>query len=288
MKPITVRRQSAFVQAIARTFLACLFLFFITSEVSCQNHADNNQIAAPDSFSAKLTQDSLKLAAHRLDSLKQIALNQFSLDSSFACLHPAALRGIVILLDAGHGGRQDGALYDSIAEKNVNLAVTFKLKARLELLGARVHMTRTDDSDLSLEARVAKSKRLKPDIFISVHSNANRHTSIDGIETYYYGRRSSVLAATLLKSISTGLKENANWMKHELLYVLHHNIVPSTLVEIGYLSNSRTNKLLNTNGYQERVAESIAVGVFNYFQLKKPARGPLIKTSKAKPNRLKR
>lgn len=303
MKPTIVRRQSAFVRATARIFLACLFLFAITSEVSCQNHVDSNQIAAPDLVAAKLTQDSLKLVSQKLDSLrqdslnqislsqvslKQIALNQASLDSSFACRHPAALRGIVILLDAGHGGRQDGALYDSIAEKNVNLAVTFKLKARLELMGARVHMTRTDDRDLSLEARVAKSKRLKPDIFVSVHANANRHTSIDGIETYYYGRRSSVLAATLLKSISSGLNENANWMKHELLYVLHHNIVPSTLVEIGYLSNSRTNKLLNTNGYQERVAESIALGVFNYFQLKKPARGPLVRASKAKSNRLKR
>ncbi|CAN5495365.1 hypothetical protein BH11CYA1_BH11CYA1_13130 [soil metagenome] len=203
------------------------------------------------------------------------SVNSDSLASSFANAHPASLRGIVILLDAGHGGSQDGALYDSVAEKNVNLAVTFKLKARLELLGATVRLTRTDDSDLSLQARVNKSVRLKPDIFVSVHSNANRHTSIDGIESYYYGRRSAMLATTLLKSISSGLRENANWVKHELLFVLHHNVVPSTLVEIGYLSNTRTNLLLNSASYQERVAESIARGIFNYFQLKKPARGPL-------------
>jgi len=146
-------------------------------------------------------------------------------------------------------------------------------------------MTRICDTTLSLQARVDRSIALRPDIFISVHANANRHSSIDGIETYYYNRRSANLAVFLLNSLSRGLKENANWVKREGLFVLHHNIVPSTLVEIGYLSNARTNLLLNDLSYQERVAESIARGVFNYFQNRTSARGPQalpkLKTRKA-------
>jgi hypothetical protein len=60
---------------------------------------------------------------------------------------------------------------------------------------------------------------------------------------------------------------------------LHHNVVPSTLVEIGYLSNTRTNLLLQQQGYQERVAESIARGIYDYFQIPGAARGYVKKVS---------
>ena len=114
---------------------------------------------------------------------------------------------------------------------------------------------------------------MRPDIFISVHANANYETAEYGIETYYFGQRSAPLARTLLNSISQGLQEKANWVQKDRLFVLHHNIVPSTLVEIGYLSNQRTKALLITDSYQERTAEAITVGVFNYFQLPHVARG---------------
>jgi len=196
-----------------------------------------------------------------------------ALDSSICASHPHALKGITILLDAGHGGEQLGAHFDSVQEKRVNLAVACKLKTRLEAMGATVYMTRVRDDDISLSARVQESIRLKPDIFVSVHSNANFKRDIDGIETYYYSARSRELASTLLSSVSNGLNEKANWVEQERLFVVHHNVVPSVLVEIGYLSNLRTRALLITDEYQERAAESIAVGIFNYFSEDKAARG---------------
>jgi len=196
-----------------------------------------------------------------------------ALDSSICASHPGALKGITILLDAGHGGEQLGAHFDSVQEKHVNLAVAGKLKTRLEAMGATVYMTRVRDDDISLSARVKESIRLKPDIFVSVHSNANFKHNIDGIETYYYSSRSRELASTLLSSVAGGLKEKANWVEQERLFVVHHNVVPSVLVEIGYLSNLRTRALLITDDYQERAAEAIAVGIFNYFSRDNAARG---------------
>lgn len=265
------RRQSANVRTTVRLLLACFSFLAISCDVTGQRQsADSLGIARQDSLAA--TSDSTAVASLcHCDDLSFVCAD--SLANSFTLNHVDALKGIVILLDAGHGGSQDGALYDSVAEKNVNLAVTFKLKARLEAMGATVHMTRVSDITLSLQGRVDKSIKLKPDIFVSVHANANRHTSIDGIETYYYNRRSMQLAETLLHSISRGLKEKPNWVQKEGLFVLHHNVVPSTLVEIGYLSNTRTNALLKTQGYQERVAESIAKGIYDYFQIAGAPRG---------------
>jgi len=282
MKPQFAPRQGAFLRARARLLLACFLLLGISAVVRCQSTGVGDS-SALEAVVVDSTVNGTCIKGHgcqptdTLDQRRHLTIvNSDSIAASFANLHPQGLKGLVILLDAGHGGSQDGALYDSVAEKNVNLAVTFKLKARLELMGAIVHMTRISDSTLSLQARVDRSLKLRPDIFVSVHANANRHTSIDGIETYYYDRRSSKLAVTLLKSIAHGLNEHANWVKQEGLFVLHHNNVPSTLVEIGYLSNTRTNLLLSNWSYQERVAESIATGIFNYFQTKNAARGPLI------------
>jgi N-acetylmuramoyl-L-alanine amidase len=202
-----------------------------------------------------------------------------ALANSICVTNAAALKGIIILIDPGHGGVQLGAHFGAVEEKNVNLAVAYKLRARLEGMGATVYMTRTTDTDISLEARVDQSIALRPDIFISVHANANFHRSTDGIETYYFDKRSRPLAAALLSSVAQGLHERPNWVKQEGLFVCHHNIVPSTLVEIGYLSNSRTEPLLITDAYQERAAESIAVGVFNYFRQQRPARGCIMSSN---------
>jgi N-acetylmuramoyl-L-alanine amidase len=186
---------------------------------------------------------------------------------------PLPLAGVTILLDPGHGGLALGAHCDSVEEKRITLAVSEKVKRLLQTFGAKIYMTRTGDSDVSLEARVDQSIALRPDIFVSVHANANTDRSTDGIETYYFGRRSAPLAHCLLRSLCRGLGERANWAKQDRLFVLHHNVVPSTLVEIGYLSNVRTVALLVQDAYQERAATAIARGIVEYFAGAHPPRG---------------
>nr|MDK2851353.1 N-acetylmuramoyl-L-alanine amidase [Candidatus Cloacimonadota bacterium] len=93
-----------------------------------------------------------------------------------------------IVIDPGHGGRDPGAIGKvlGVHEKDVNLAVSLKLKALLEReLGVTVLMTREDDSFVSLNDRTRFANENKADLFISIHTNASKSRSSQGTETYY-------------------------------------------------------------------------------------------------------
>jgi N-acetylmuramoyl-L-alanine amidase len=125
--------------------------------------------------------------------------------------------------------------------------------------------TRTNDSDISLADRVALSNSVKPDIFVSIHINANRSSAIAGIETYYYSAQSKELASVVYDSLTTDLKEPGNWVSYDELYVLHHNDRISILAEVGYLSHAATRKKLVRADYQERIAQALCDGIKTYF-----------------------
>ena len=102
------------------------------------------------------------------------------------------LKGVTIMLDAGHGGSESGAigpLGARFAEKDINLALSFKLKKELESKGANVLMTRTDDSYISLADRLTVSRNARPDMFISLHANSMPDnvdiSKISGFSVFY-------------------------------------------------------------------------------------------------------
>lgn len=175
------------------------------------------------------------------------------------------LAGKVIMIDPGHGGRMSGAVRNAVMEKDLTLSIAEKLQLKLEALGATVIATRTNDSDISLADRVALSNSVKPDIFVSIHINANRSSAIAGIETYYYSAESKELASLVYDSLTTDLKEPGNWVSYDELYVLHHNDRISILAEVGYLSHAATRKKLVRADYQERIAQALCDGIKTYF-----------------------
>jgi N-acetylmuramoyl-L-alanine amidase len=92
----------------------------------------------------------------------------------------------LVVVDAGHGGGDGGAVWNGIVEKNLALTLALKLKAQLEKLGIDVQMTRSKDVFVSLENRAALANRVKADAFVSVHLNsAGNESGVRGIETYY-------------------------------------------------------------------------------------------------------
>ena len=100
----------------------------------------------------------------------------FTLKKAPHLTEEGSLAGATVLLDAGHGGDATGAvgplgLYGPV-EKDINLAITLYTKKYLEDLGAKVVLTRSDDTDLSLHERVAIIRDLKPDVSLSIHANA--------------------------------------------------------------------------------------------------------------------
>lgn len=109
----------------------------------------------------------------------------------------AASAAPVIVIDPGHGGNQDGASSPAgLLEKNLALAISKKLKARLEAdLSAKVKLTRDGDARLHLDERVGLANRQRPDLFVSIHANsmptATQRRINEGIETYFLSASAS-------------------------------------------------------------------------------------------------
>ncbi|MBX9950268.1 MAG: N-acetylmuramoyl-L-alanine amidase [Candidatus Obscuribacterales bacterium] len=185
------------------------------------------------------------------------------------------LKGKTIVIDAGHGGYDAGAMRRLpapkgqqgafVMEKDINLSVALKLAARLKARGATVVMTRNTDVFVSLADRVTMSNGVQPDLFLSVHSNAHTDRTFDGIETYYTHSSSQCPAERIQNALVVGLPETGNWVRQRGLYVTNHATVPAVLAEIGYLSKPAKLTQLNTPAYQDRVASALAQGVVDYF-----------------------
>jgi len=102
----------------------------------------------------------------------------------------------VVVLDAGHGGHDEGATGPSgLREKDVVLDVTRRLEKRLERAGVRVILTRSEDRFLSLEERTAVANDARADLFVSIHANASKSRTPQGIETYFASLEASDDAA---------------------------------------------------------------------------------------------
>ncbi len=170
-----------------------------------------------------------------------------------------------VVLDAGHGGSDPGAISISKrSEKDFNLAVVLKTQALLE--GderIKLIMTRTDDSYPTLQDRYNLANSIQADIFVSVHANSHTSPNTNGTETYYT-REDSKAFAMLMHSVfapATGLKDNG-YRKHSVnLAVTTKTTMPAILLEVGYLSSSIDEPQLWTEELQNRVAQAIATGI---------------------------
>lgn len=175
---------------------------------------------------------------------------------------------IKIVIDPGHGGEDPGATGASGSyEKDFTLAVALKLFRLLENEAEfDVYLTREDDRFLSSETRerteVANS--IGADLFISLHANTFTDQSVSGTETYYYDDESKVLADTIHPHVveATGFPDRG--VRQEAYFVLKDTMMPSILIEIGYITNERDERLMLTESFQQAVAESIVAGVKEY------------------------
>lgn len=188
------------------------------------------------------------------------------------------LIGKTIVLDAGHGGSDPGAIGpNGIREKDVAFAVTNKLAARLKNAGVNVVLTRTSDVDVyaphasgaqELQARVNVAERNNAAAFISIHANSFTSPSAHGTETYYYsgstaGRKlASVLQNGMMKHINLTNRgiEGANF------YVLKRSSMPSALVELAFISNYNEERLLASDKFQNQLAAGLYDGLVEYFK----------------------
>lgn len=185
---------------------------------------------------------------------------------------PIGLSGKRIIIDAGHGDNDPGAIGPTnLREKDVTLDVSKKLKAELERQGAIVTLTRSDDTYLTLEQRTKVANSSDSDAFISIHANASVSTSARGTETYYNtaynfnGPRSSILAKYIQDSLVDRINTYDRGTKTANFYVIKNNELPSALVELAFISNPNEESMLKNNVIRGQAAVGIAEGLKKYF-----------------------
>lgn len=189
----------------------------------------------------------------------------------------AGLTGRTILLDAGHGGSDSGAIGpNGLKEKDVTFAVTNKVKAILNRSGAKVVMTRASDRDVygvnasdsqELQARVDAGRRSGADLFLSIHANSFTKPSAHGTATYYYAKtaRDAMLAKALQKGmVEAGGRYDRGTVEANF-YVVKRSSMPAALVELAFISNPEEERLLGSDDFQQKLAEGICRGLGEYF-----------------------
>ena len=175
------------------------------------------------------------------------------------------LSGKFIVIDPGHGGSDPGATRNNIQEKQLTIDISKKIAKKLEEQGAKVYMTRYDDTFVSLSDRVDVTNNKKPDLFVSVHINACENEEINGIETHYWKDDSLDFAKAVHKSIMSKIDGNNRGVIKSRFYVIRHTTIPAILLELGFISNPDERNELLSEERQEKSAEAVCEGIINYF-----------------------
>lgn len=171
-----------------------------------------------------------------------------------------------IVIDAGHGGYDAGAVKGSRYEKNDNLRMALAVGERLKRCGINVIYTRTTDEFIPLLERSRISNSQNVDLFASFHRNSATSSSANGVETLVYNNAStkSVQAAEALQQalVNIGVQSNRG-VKRANLSVLRETNAPALLLELGFISNDQDNALFDSkfDAYADAIARSLAQSV---------------------------
>ena len=193
-----------------------------------------------------------------------------------------------IFLDPGHGGRDSGAFYYNVAEKDLNMQIYRKLRTKLEELGYKVLTSR--DSDIDVDFVTERSRmvnKTNSDIFISIHFNAtgSAYSKASGIQTYSYSdepdypskinkywhnhpdrmSESKRLATAIHSSLlaETGAKDAG--LLESSYAVLRETAKPAVLLELGYMDNFSENQQIRDSRYQDKLVAGIVKGIQKYY-----------------------
>ena len=201
-----------------------------------------------------------------------------------------------IMLDAGHGGNDNGAQAGGRCEKDLNLLMVRRIGAILTVRGYKVLYTRTEDKTMTLEERSKAAAKHKPDLFISIHCNAidaEQAAKTSGIEVYVANAKGvPSYGGNVIGQDRPGAKfqsTNAYWaylmqrsllkatsavdrgVKRKQFYVVAHTPVPAMLIELGFITHAEEFKKLTSTAYQDKLAVAVCDGV---DQIEKALRPP--------------
>ena len=171
----------------------------------------------------------------------------------------------LIVVDPGHGGDDNGAVWGYAEEDDVNLIISFLLQCELEKQGHEVLLTRHTDRRVSLQERVDLANSKLADLFISIHCDAFHDVTVKGISTHVYlgcNQISYLTAESIQEALMMRFPGHVDrGVKLSNFHVLRNTIMPAVLVECEFLSNPETRRFLKEPGNQRGIARAIAAGV---------------------------
>ena len=197
----------------------------------------------------------------------------------------------VVFLDPGHGGRDPGAVYNGLREKDLNMSIYRKLRSELEKLGYTVLTSR--DSDVYVDYVTERSEMVNKtdaDVFISIHFNATGVPGANrsGVETYIYEpdedikprinkvahddptrlSESKRLADNIHNSVVSVAGANDRGVHGSNYAVLRETVKPAVLIELGYMDSPEYKKI-SDDKYQNKLVEGIVTGLRNFYKTTK-------------------
>lgn len=197
----------------------------------------------------------------------------------------------IIVIDAGHGGKDSGAsssISPKYKEKTLNLSTAILLDKYLNRMGYKTTLTRDQDIFIPLQKRAEIANEVDSNLFVSIHFNASPNTEAQGIEVFYFDEKNSrtecseKLAKTILSKLTEETEAKARGARKGDFRVIRETKMPAVLVEGGFLTNpSERTKILNKN-YREKIALGIAKGIDSYIKTQQLEKRPR-RESNARP-----
>lgn len=210
-------------------------------------------------------------------------------DENFSATADVNFAQPTIVIDAGHGGHDNGAVRNGLREKELTLDTALRLERKLRALGFPVVMTRRDDRFLELHERCKIANKIPRAIFVSIHFNDNVSAAGDGVETFYATEKVAPasegwslvswlrekpepapadnglsLAHAVQNSVVSRLRAVDRGVKQARYVVIRQTRCPAVLVEGGFINNPAQARAIGKPDYREKLAAAIAEGVSAY------------------------
>ena len=192
-----------------------------------------------------------------------------------------------VIIDAGHGGKDSGAVSRHTGEREKDLALDTAKRIRSELgRGFNVILMRSDDEFIDLDERVVRANRHGDAILISMHYNADP-SHIRGPETYYWRVDSHGLATRFQRAMASvsPAETGSRGLVRRRLRLTRNPEIPCVLLEGGYLSNPAESRLIGDAGYRQKLAAAIASAIKEQAAAGDSGTGPLPRPIYAPPSR---
>lgn len=186
-----------------------------------------------------------------------VLLESFCHDSAAA----QTVRFSSVVIDAGHGGKDGGSVWNGLVEKKLCLDVAKRVEAGLKSRGVKTVMTRRTDTFVELAQRARIANRVPSSVFVSIHFNGSRRTIISGGEVYYRSTRGRILASSVSRSIKNSVTGGTRGIFHADYKVLRETRMPAVLVECGYISNKREAQRCADPSHRQKLADAIVSGL---------------------------